>query len=167
MAYFVAGPDGEEHGPVELSTIIEWVRAGTLPPNAPVRDLASGQTWRAGEVPELKAHYVGHDYSQPPSSATSSGASAGSAMIPTGNPDALWGYYLGFASLLCCIGLPATPFAIVKSVRGLNRHKENPAVHGKTHAIVGIVLACVGGVGNLALVIAFFVGLASSARPIR
>lgn len=59
---------------------------------------------------------------------------------------------MGWLSLLCVIGLPLGPFALVKSWRGLRAYKDDPTVFGKLHAIVGLVLGSVGLLGNLFLV---------------
>ncbi len=160
MAYIVVGPDGKEHGPVELETLVVWAQAGTLPAHAPVRDLATGATTPAGEMGELRSLYPAHDYSRAPGPAGVQ-KGKGSAMMPTGNPDALWGYYLGWGSLPCVLGLLVAPFAFVKSVRGLKAYKQNPEIYGRAHAIIGIVLASIGTLGNIGLVILFFVNLGS------
>ena len=160
MAFIVVGPDGKEHGPVELETLVVWAQAGTLPMHAPVRDLATGLSTPAGEMGELRSLYPATNYSRAPGPAGAQNAK-GSAMMPTGNPDALWGYYLGWGSLLCVIGLFAAPFAFVKSVKGLKAHKQNPEIHGRAHAIIGIVLASIGTLGNIGLVILFFANLGS------
>jgi hypothetical protein len=148
MPYFVVGPDGRESGPYELDALVAWVRDGQLPRHAPVRDSGAERPVPAGQMIELAAHFP----PMPP-------GAKGSAMMPTGNPDALWGYYLGWLSLLCMIGLPLAPFAFVKSMKGLRAYQADPSIYGKAHAVTGIVLASIGTLGNLFLWGLVIVGL--------
>lgn len=153
MAYIVVGPDGKEHGPVELETLVKWAQDGSLPVHAPVRDLTTGASTPAGQMAELRSLYPAQDFSQAPGPAVGSGKK-GSAMMPTGNPDALWGYYLGWGSLPCILGLFVAPFAFVRSVRGWKAYKQNPEIYGAAHSVIGIVLATIGTIANGWLLIA-------------
>jgi hypothetical protein len=147
MPYYVVGPDGRETGPVGLDELVSWVRAGQLPRTAPVRDEGSARPVPAGEMIELASYFP------------AAPAPSGSAIMPTENPDALWGYYLGWVSLLCLVGLAAAPYAFVRSRRGLKKYNANPAVHGKAHAIVGLVLTGIGTLANLALLAVFIASM--------
>lgn len=62
------------------------------------------------------------------------------ALIPDKNPKALIGYYLGFVSLLPCIGFPFSVAAIILGIMGLQFSRQHPEAEGGGHAIVGIVL---------------------------
>lgn len=133
--YFVTGPDGSETGPVDLETLRQWAAAGKLPPHAPVRQVGR-DAQPASRVAELAQFYPG---------ARSPEGPLGS-LIPTGNPAALWGYYLGFAGLFPILGAFAVPFGIWQSIGGVKAYRQAPEIRGYTHAIVGLVL---GGIGIL------------------
>lgn len=79
-----------------------------------------------------------------------------SALIPR-NTAALWAYYLGVASLACCIlaGIPA----MIMGFKALNNAKENPALKGENHAWVGIIL---GGLSVIAFIVIVIMSLAGS-----
>lgn len=77
------------------------------------------------------------------------------AVIPTGNPPALIGYYLGVASLIPCIGaLTALP-AVVCGIIGAVKAKSNPAAGGMGHAITAIVLGLFGQLIWVAIMFVF------------
>ena len=72
------------------------------------------------------------------------------------NPDALWAYYLGIASLLCGItGIPA----IGMGIRGLRYAKLHPEARGEVHAWVGII----GGALTVLCVFMLIIGVVISA----
>lgn len=143
MGFMVIGPDGKENGPVELETLVKWAQSGSLPALAPVRDLTTGVSTTAGQMPELASLYQATDFSKAPGPAVQTG-SKGSVMIPTGNPKALASYYFGVATLIPCLGLFTAPVALVLGIKGLKAYNENPASFGKGHSITGIVLATIG-----------------------
>ena len=71
------------------------------------------------------------------------------------NTYALWSYYLGFASVFCCIfaGIPA----IILGFMALNKAKQNPALKGENHAWVGIVLGMLSVLFIIIIIIGAFV----------
>jgi hypothetical protein len=81
-------------------------------------------------------------------------------IIPTSNPSALKGYYIGLFSIMPVLGLIMGPAGIWLGVRGLRAIRETPGLPGKGHAItaiVGGILGCVvnygcGGIMFIALV---------------
>lgn len=79
-------------------------------------------------------------------------------LIPTGNPAALWGYYLGFASIIPFLGIATIPFCFWQSFLGSKTAKENPSAKGMAHAVVGVVL---GVFGVLIQVLTIFLTLAA------
>lgn len=143
MGYVVTGLDGKENGPVELETLVKWAQSGALPAHAPVRDLTTGASTTAGQMPELVSLYQTTDFSKAPAPSVQTGGK-GTAMIPTGNPKALAAYYIGLASLIPCLGIFTAPVALYLGIKGLKAYNENPASFGKGHAITGIVLASIG-----------------------
>lgn len=64
-------------------------------------------------------------------------------------PPALIAYYCGVFSILL---FPA-PFALILGIIGLNKIKREPALPGKAHAIVGIVLGSIFGLLWLGLIL--------------
>ena len=65
-------------------------------------------------------------------------------LIPTGNPPALIGYYLGGASLSPLVGIfPGLPAIILGGV-GISKAQANSSAGGMGHAITAIVLGLIG-----------------------
>lgn len=60
-------------------------------------------------------------------------------LVPTKNPHSLWSYYLGIFSLIPCLGILMGIAAIILGAMAIKRFNANPAIRGRTHAIVGIV----------------------------
>ncbi len=128
--YFVTGPDGTETGPFPIETLRQWASSGQLPPGVPIRQLG-GEPMRVDRIPELSTVYL------PPSSGMS-------ALIPTSNPDSLWAYYMGYLCLVPCFGIVAVPITIFKANAAIHAYRENNAIRGHTHAVVGLILAVLG-----------------------
>ena len=61
--------------------------------------------------------------------------------VPYRNPHALAAYYVGLFSVVPCIGPLLALAAIPLGVLGLRAGKRNPALHGRSHAWTGIILA--------------------------
>lgn len=74
-------------------------------------------------------------------------------IIPTGNPMALVGYYLGVGSLIPVIGAILALPAIICGVLGVVKANSNPQVGGMGHAITAIVL---GLFGQIVWVVLYF-----------
>ena len=85
----------------------------------------------------------------------------GPSLIPTKNGKALAAYYCGVFSLVPCLGLLLGPVAFVLGVLGLNAYRAHPAVHGRTHSLVGIIL---GGITGLVHIVAVAVIVFSGSR---
>ncbi len=82
--------------------------------------------------------------------------SAGSGLgvlVPTKNPHSLWSYYLGIFSLFPCLGVATGVTAVILGVMAIKRFNANPAIRGRTHAIVGIVAGALCVVIQIVLVI--------------
>lgn len=69
------------------------------------------------------------------------------ALIPTKNPMALVGYYLGVGSLIPLLGLVLALPALICGIVGVVKAKASPEIGGMGHAITAIVLSIVGPVG--------------------
>ena len=65
-------------------------------------------------------------------------------IIPTGNPSALIGYYLGVASLIPLVGILTGLPAIILGGVGISKAKANSSAGGMGHAITAIVLGFIG-----------------------
>mgnify|MGYP001403225031 FL=1 len=65
-------------------------------------------------------------------------------IIPTGNPSALIGYYLGVASLIPLVGILTGLPAIILGGVGSSKAKANSSAGGMGHAITAIVLGLIG-----------------------
>lgn len=86
-------------------------------------------------------------------------------IIPTANPKALTGYYVGCGSIIPCLGLVLGPIAIFLGVAGLKAARENPQLPGKAHAITGILAGTVGFLYNLALTLIFVFAFFAQRAP--
>jgi hypothetical protein len=94
----------------------------------------------------------------------SEGDSTG-GVIPYKNMPALLAYYLGIASLICCVVV--TPFGIVPIVLGiigLQKRAANPAIKGSVHAWIGIVLGAINFLGAIAFWVVFIVSSVAQQR---
>ncbi|MCS7209189.1 MAG: hypothetical protein NZ874_06420 [Fimbriimonadales bacterium] len=79
-------------------------------------------------------------------SSTTEHPGAFSKIVPTRNPAALAGYYLGVFSLIPCLGVLLAPFAVGFGIVGLRNARDLPQQIGRVHAIVALVL---GGISLL------------------
>ena len=86
-------------------------------------------------------------------------------MIPTGNPAALIGYYLGVASLIPLLGLVTGLPAIILGAVGISKANANSGAGGLGHAITAIVLGVIGLVISVGFLL--FGGLAVFSRGFR
>jgi hypothetical protein len=73
-------------------------------------------------------------------------------MIPMRNPKALTGYYLAVFSFIPLLGLLLGIAAFVLGIQGLKEVNRNPAIKGKAHAWVAILVGGFFGFGYLILV---------------
>jgi hypothetical protein len=64
MQYIVKGPNGKEYGPIELPTLIEWVRQGRVSPDSKVRNLTNGMLLSATHMPELNGMFAANQAKQ-------------------------------------------------------------------------------------------------------
>ncbi len=82
------------------------------------------------------------------------------AVVPTKNPAALFGYYLGIGSIIPFAGLLFCLPALICGIIGAIKASKNPAVGGMGHAIAAIVLGLIGpaiGLGAFWLLTMLFV----------
>jgi len=100
---------------------------------------------------------------QPPAPNASRPPTAVDHIVPTKNPMALTGYYLGVGSLIPCLALLLGPAAIFCGLKGLRAQKENPHLSGKAHALVAIILGGVTTLLNLGFLLIVGLGIAALA----
>ena len=74
-------------------------------------------------------------------------------LIPTGNPHALFAYYLGVFSVIPVLGVLLGIPAFFLGLRGLRVVKERPEAYGKVHAWVGNVMGGLFGFGYLVAIL--------------
>jgi len=84
------------------------------------------------------------------------------SLIPTNNGKALAAYYCGIFSLIPCLGLALGPAAFVLGLLGLKAYRANPAVEGRTHSLVGVILGGITGVVNIGIALFMLVGMFAS-----
>ncbi|MEI7984435.1 MAG: DUF4339 domain-containing protein [Armatimonadota bacterium] len=64
MQYIVRGANGKEYGPIDLSTLIEWVRQGRVSPDTKVRNVTNGMLLNATHMPELNGMFLANQAMQ-------------------------------------------------------------------------------------------------------
>lgn len=79
-------------------------------------------------------------------------------IIPTSNPPALIGYYLGVFSLIPVLGAPLGIAAFFCGRAGLKRIRENPAYPGKGHAWFAVIAGVAFGFLHAAAVVVLLTG---------
>ncbi len=147
MSYILIGPKGEETGPFEVAELCKWAQNGQLPPVAPIKNPETGEVTKAIDHPDLQHAF-------PPGSANPA-KPTGSSILPTDNPKALAAYYTGVGSLACWF---AGPVALILGLKALNLCKENSELHGKGHAITGIILGSLSSLVLVSVIILVIVG---------
>jgi len=158
-AYTVRLPDGQEFGPASIAQIAAWARDGRLPMGAKLVGPDGGIS-DASVHAELANHLVRAttNVHRPPTDQPAFDNTGLGRIIPTSNPASLISYYVGLISCLTGpLGLIGGTVAIVFGIKALKRFKANPAIHGRTHAWVGILT------GTLALLL----GILSSVALVR
>ena len=73
-------------------------------------------------------------------------------IIPTKNPLALTGYYVGVFSLIPCAGLVLGPAAVILGILGIRARRQHPGIPGQGHAITAVVLGVITTAANWGLV---------------
>lgn len=72
-------------------------------------------------------------------------------MIPSKNMNALLAYYLGIFAFIPLIGLFLGIAAFILGLKGLKAAKQYPAIRGKTHAWIGVLIGGFFGFAQLLL----------------
>lgn len=124
-----------------------------LPPPPPERRASPPPPPPAGTPPPLPAESAG------PARHSDPAAGGLGVLIPAKNPHSLWSYYLGIFSFFPCLGLAMGITAVILGVIAIKRFNANPAIRGRTHAIVGIVGGSLGALINLVLIVLFVMNL--------
>lgn len=128
--------DGREFGPAAMDLILQWAREGRIPRDALLVPQDGSPPQPALWVPELERLMQA-----PPTVAGEVPAprytTSASALIPTGNPPALIGYYMAVAALIVP---PLAIAALILGIFGLIRVHKHPESKGTVHAWIAIAL---------------------------
>jgi hypothetical protein len=85
-------------------------------------------------------------------------------VIPTKNPQALIGYYLGCFAVVPCFSPFLGPAALIYGIKGLKAVDRTPGLPGKGHAVTAIVLGVLACLATVAIVVLVVYGLLT-AKP--
>lgn len=85
---------------------------------------------------------------------TTTSSSPLDSIIPVKNAAALTAYYVGLFCFVPVLGLPMAVYAFMLGLKGYKFAKENPEVHGKAHAWVGLICGGFWGLVHVFAVIA-------------
>lgn len=149
--YKIRLKDGREFGPAAMDLILQWAREGRIPRDALLVPQDGSPPQPALWVPELERLLQA-----PPTVAGEVPAPrytvSASALIPTGNPPALIGYYLAVASLIVP---PLAIAALILGIFGLIRVHKHPESKGTVHAWIAILsIIIVSGLWALIVLLA-------------
>ena len=127
--------DGAEYGPAAMELILQWAREGRIPRDALLVPQDGAPARPVMWEPELE-----HILQAPPTVAGELSVPprpvGGSALIPTGNPPALIGYYTAVLSLALA---PLVIVAFVLGILGLIRVHREPDAKGTVHAWIAVL----------------------------
>lgn len=153
--YTVRLKNGQEFGPAAMDLILQWGREGRVPADATLVDDSGA------EVPVLESPELARIIQAPPTALSGeipdAAGGEGPALIPTKNPHALVGYYLGILALVPLVGPFAGIPAVILGSLGIRKVRQNPKVHGMAHAIIAIVLGAIGIIYNVTCMSMWFV----------
>ena len=137
--------DGKLYGPITLNEIEQWAREGRVPKDALLFPTGGGDPESVFAVPRLAAIL-----SAPPTAPgvmhTAASKSSPSSLIPTGNPLALWGYYISVAGLIPMLFI-VCPISLILGALGVVRAIRVPESKGLLHALVAIILSIASPLG--------------------
>ncbi|UCD74081.1 MAG: hypothetical protein JSV91_09855 [Phycisphaerales bacterium] len=128
--------DGQEFGPAVMAQILQWGREGRVPIDSLIVPEDGSPIRSVLAQPQLKGIIQAPPTVSPGVIAPTPRSS--SALIPTGNPMALIGYYLAVASLIPGLGILG-PVAFVLGILGLRHAARFPEAKGKVHAWIAII----------------------------
>lgn len=94
----------------------------------------------------------------PPAAITGGGGDLTGGIIPYKNPRALAAYYLGVFGLIPGLGFIPAAFAVPFGIAGLRARARHPAVRGRIHAWIGIVLGSLAVGLQLLLAVVILLG---------
>ena len=157
--YHIVGADNQPHGPIDASTLNQWITEGRANGQTMARAEDSGDWKPLATFPEFATALSAVPAATP--AAAESDATGG--LIPYKNKQALIGYYMAFGGLIAgCIpgvGVPYSGATIWMGVKGLKNVKANPAVKGTAHAWIAIILGSIELLAGIATTIFFIIGI--------
>jgi uncharacterized protein YneF (UPF0154 family) len=151
MQYIVRIQNGKEYGPIDLPTLVEWVRQGRVGADTKVRNLGNGMLLMASNMPELDGMFLTNHARQ--TSAISSGylySGPGSLHQPSSDH---WEDYK-FVVLMSVVGLIFSVIlgwlAVIFNVIAMKRAYE-AAKEQKPMAGLGFSLALLSMIATLVI----------------
>lgn len=109
----------------------------------------------------------GYDWSQPPAPSSRQSlpdqpSGVMDHVIPTKNPAALIGYYLGCFAVVPCFSPFLGPAALICGIKGLRAVSSTPGLPGKGHAVTAVVLGSLACLASVVVVVFVVYGLFAS-----
>lgn len=150
--------NGQEFGPVTMPELLHWHREGRVPPDATLVDALSGETRAVADFPALIIAPPPLPGTPAFAAMSTGGSNSLNRIIPTGNPNALIGYYCGIFGLLCAPVLG--PVALILGILGMRDVKKTNVGFG--HALTGIIMGSIESSVSLVLLVLMFIGMATS-----
>jgi hypothetical protein len=139
----ILGHDGREYGPISADVLRHWIAENRVNGETQVMSEGSSQWRPLRDVPEFSASVAA-----PPQFATPPSANSGiNKVIPYRNVPALVGYYCAVFALIPIVGAVLGLIAVVLGIVGLRGAARNPAVGGKVHSWIAIILGGLCGFG--------------------
>ena len=147
--YRIIGGDQKEYGPVSAEQLRQWITEGRLTRQTRIKTEGGADWGTLDALPAFNSSFV----AVPPVIPQQSMFRGLHKIIPYRNGMALAAYYLAVFSLIPFVGIILGIAGLILGVLGLKAVHRNPAVGGKVHAWIGIVVGGLFGFGYLALTI--------------
>lgn len=148
--------DGQQFGPADMPTVVQWALQGRVPEDALLVSLDGEQTRSVLSEPEIVR--ILRAPPTVPSVNIQQRASIGApGLIPYSNPKALIGYYLSIGGLIPLIGLPLAIAAVICGIMGFKAWRADHAIKGPVHAWVAIILGGLEVSAYIVFVVVFVV----------
>lgn len=157
MQYFVTGIDGNEYGPVDLTTLKEWVADNRVQPSTKVRNATNGMVLQASTMPEVSGLFPAAPIPAPQAVAPMAGyhgqptyMAPGMSMNPAAYQDNGWKPFLGVLALslaTAAVGVTIGFLSIILgsySIQYAWKNNEQGEKGGVAGIIIAIVCAIVG-----------------------
>ena len=146
--YTIGLPDGSSMQRSTRQEVLDLVDQGRIPMQSTILgpDVPGQEPLPMVKVPWIHSHVTQATPTAPPTSpgpvespdlSSSEPKTLIGRMIPSNNPPALIGYYLGVFGLIIW---PLAPLALILGIIGLYRSRKYKGIGGGVHSIVAIIL---------------------------